>query len=188
MKKQDWDPTEQGLPKKERGSKQPDWQFIANLGDEKPLDYGGYFVYRDETGVYEEEAELLVVVDPAVDEESDQRPFYTIYRIILERMKLADGYLVPFAYTEAWPHPVQRYDAWFHGKLAEIAETSGFYGVTKETLELAFSSADPLARADAYRAVADHEGWENFDSYPLTPLTRAQVQKRYSEGIHRGPL
>lgn len=179
-KKQDWDPFGPEVPKKPRRSGQPDWQLIANLGDKKPLDYGGYFVFRDKTGQYEEEAQLLVVND----EDVEGSP-YTLYRFPLERMKMVDGYLVPFGYTREWPHPVQKYDAWFHDKLAEIAETSGFYGVTNEGLELDFTSADPLVRAEVYRAVAEHEGWENFDEYPLTSLTREQAKKRYPEELLR---
>lgn len=45
-------------------TKQPRWKLVAQLGDVHPIDYGGYFVYRDTTGVYEEEAEVLMVIAP----------------------------------------------------------------------------------------------------------------------------
>ncbi len=44
---------------------QPKWKLLANLGDANPIDYGGYFVYRDETGVYRDEAEKLISPDEA---------------------------------------------------------------------------------------------------------------------------
>lgn len=47
-------------------TKQPDWKFIANLGDTHPITYGGYFIFIDETGVYPPKAELLQ--EPSDDE------------------------------------------------------------------------------------------------------------------------
>ncbi len=42
---------------------QPAWECIAQLGDKNPIDHGGYWILRDTTGVYAEEAELLLVPD-----------------------------------------------------------------------------------------------------------------------------
>jgi len=156
-------------------TKQPKWKLIANIGDTHPLDYGGYFIYRDETGVYPEEAELLL--EPAEGEND-----YTIYRFILDRLKLKDGYLVPLDYDSSWRHPVERYDAWFHRDLGSIAS---FVGTTKEDLEAAFTSKDPLVRAEAYRAIGDYHGWDNLDSYPLTNLSRSEVEKRYRDDLKK---
>lgn len=158
-------------------TRQPEWEFIANLGDASPLDYGGYFVYRDKTGVYEEEAELLLV-----DDEQDENSTYTVYRIMLERSKLIDGYLVPFRYDRTWTHPLERYDEWFHERLNDVASS---IGSTKEELERALISADPLVRADAYRAIGDYHGWENLDPSPLTGLTRKDVEERYREELSK---
>lgn len=158
-------------------TRQPEWEFIANLGDASPLDYGGYFIYRDKTGVYEEEAELLIV-----DNEEDENTTYTSYRIVLERGKLVDDYLVPFRYNPSWKYPVGRYDEWFHAGLEDVADS---IGATKEELEQAFTSANPLERARAYRVVGDYHGWENLDSYPLTELTRKDVEERYRGELER---
>ena len=38
---------------------QPQWKLVAQLGDVHPIDYGGCFVYVDETGVYDPEMEIL---------------------------------------------------------------------------------------------------------------------------------
>ena len=48
---------------------QPVWSCIANLGDVNPIDYGGYFVYIDTTGVYPPEAELLIA--PSDNDDDD---------------------------------------------------------------------------------------------------------------------
>lgn len=149
-------------------TRQPDWEFIANLGDASPLDYGGYFIYRDRTGVYQEEAELIVP-----NEEEGET--YTVYRFGLDRLKKVNGFLVPIRYERDWPQPVEAYDTWFHEDLGAVAS---FIDSTKEQLEAAFTSPDPRARAFAYQAVGEYHGMENLDSYPLT-LTRKEVEKRY---------
>ena len=151
-------------------TQQPVWTFIDNLGDANPIDYGGYFIFKDETGVYPEEAELLVPL-----EENDT---YEIYRIVLDPLKMLKGYLVPAKYKKSWPHPLPQYDEWFHKDLEAVA---GFVGSNKEDLEAAFTSSDPLVRAEAYRAIGDYHGWDNLDSDPLTNLSRAEVEKRYPE-------
>jgi hypothetical protein len=154
-------------------TKQPVWKFIANLGDKNPLEHGGYFVYRDETGVYQEEADLLI----PPEKEGGK---YRIYRILLDRLKLVRGYLVPFKYGADWSHPVAFYDDWVHAHLDSVAK---FVGVSVKKLAKAFTSRDPLIRAEAYRAVADYTGYENFDERPII-LTRGEVEERYDEELH----
>ena len=63
---------------------QPAWECIAQLGDKNPIDHGGYWILRDTTGVYAEEAELLLVPD------DDDRE-YTIYRFTLDRCTFVNG-------------------------------------------------------------------------------------------------
>lgn len=155
-------------------TKQPQWEMIANLGDMTPLDHGGYFIYRDKTGVYPEEAELLLI--------EDEGGTYSVARFVLDRLKLVDGYLVPFAYDATWPHPLERYDEWFHKDLEGVAS---FVGSTKEEMEAMFTSGDPLQRAEAYRAVGEYHGLENLDPDPLTGMTRAEAKKRYAKDLRR---
>jgi hypothetical protein len=151
---------------------QPTWKLIANLGDVNPIEYGGYFVYRDETGTYTEEAELLL--EPPEDATEER---WTVYRVPLDRCKLIRGYLVSAKYKADWPHPLPSYDEWFHKDLEGVADSMDW---DIDELREAFCSADPLKRAEAYRAVGDYHGWENLDSYPLT-LTREEVETRYTE-------
>lgn len=159
---------------------QPDWEFVANLGDANPIDHDGYFVYRDKTGVYTEEAELLVVVG---DNEGEARE-WKVYRFLLERCTWIDGVLSDNEY-----HPET--SAWFASTDREMTarpqDTTGFrelanhYDLGVEELAAMFCSEDPIPRAIAYRYVGDYHGWENFDSYPLTFTHRRDVVQRYAE-------
>jgi hypothetical protein len=156
-------------------TKQPIWKFLANLGDASPIEHGGYFVYRDETGVYPEEAEFF-----GPDDDGDEKSKYTIYRFSLERLKLKDGYLVPARYDSSWPHPVERYDEWFHKDLEGVANA---HGTSKEILEQMFISPDPLTRALGYRIIGSYHGFENLDHYPLTNKSKSDVKERYRDEL-----
>jgi hypothetical protein len=159
---------------------QPNWEFIANLGDADPLTYGGYFVYRDTTGV-DFEAEYLL--EPECDPDDDAAR-WRVYRVCLDRCKVVhDGirqcrYLVPFATPADLSHPMHEFCEWFAKDLRAVAS---YVGSTVEELEAALCSDDPIARANAYRDIASYHGWENFDSGPYT-LTRAEVKARYTRG------
>lgn len=163
---------------------QPEWQFVANLGDASPLDYGGLFVYIDKTGVYAPEMERL-----ELDDEEDENTTYTAYRVVLDKCTYINGVLSDNQY-----HP--DHSAWFAPSDKEIAERpqdSNLYGVASYVgmeigeLRRLFCSDDPCELAEAYRAVLDYHGWDNGDSYPLK-LTRAEAKERYpkSEWSHRG--
>lgn len=169
--KQDWSPRD--MPSDRPLNAQPKWEFVANLGDRSPLDYGGYFVYQDATGVYEDEAVLL---------QANEDDTYVIWRINLERYKRVDGHLVPIKYDATWRHSIERYAPWFEKDLPGVAETMN---TTVEDLEAALKSVDPVTRAVAYRDIADYLGWVNFDEYPLTGMTRAQVKKRYRKELRK---
>jgi hypothetical protein len=160
---------------------QPTWKLLQNLGDVNPIDYGGYFVFTDETGVYSPEAELLISPD---EEPAEDDPQYMIYRFSLDRFKTIEDeethtiYLIPYRYNvDEWPYPASRYDEWFHKDLASVAR---FIGSTVEEMRSDLCSEDPLSRAHAYRAIGDYHGFENFDGYPLR-LTRADVETRYAD-------
>lgn len=159
---------------------QPVWRLIANLGDEHPIDHGGYFVYRDETEVYPEEAELLEVIDGDDEEETT----WVVRRFILDRCTLVNGILSDNTY-----HP--EHPAWFAQPESKRArrpqDTTYLLNVANsmdtnvEALEAALCSEDPLRRAHAYRLIGEFHGWDNFDSYPLEFTDRAEVEARYGE-------
>ncbi len=149
-------------------SKQPEWECIANLGDVDPVDYGGYFVLRDKTGVHEAEAEFVDTRDDGTDVVE-----WTVYRFILDKCTYIDGVLSDNKY-----HP--EHPAWFN----ELRGVAAYCGVGDDAdvdgLIAALCSENPIERADAYSAVAEYHGWENFDSYPLTFTDRAEAEARYA--------
>jgi hypothetical protein len=158
---------------------QPKWKEIAQLGDVHPIDYGGYFIYEDETGVYEPEGEYLESPD------SDDAPEgWTVYRFTLERKKIFEDeethqlYLVPFRYDNTWPHAVSQYDEWFHKDLAAVAQSSG---IELKALRESFCSDDPKVRAWAYREIGQYHGFANLDAYPLQFKERRHIERRYAE-------
>ena len=155
---------------------QPAWECIAQLGDKNPIDHGGYWILRDTTGVYSEEAELLIVPD---DEDGD----YTIHRFTLERCTFIDGVLSDNKF-----HP--DHAAWWAKPEAErnarpqdttyLKNLADFIEMGVEELAADFCSEDALKRAMAYRAVGDYHGFDNLDNYPLT-MKLGEVKARYKE-------
>ena len=160
---------------------QPKWKCIGNLGDRNPLDYGGYFVFVDKTGVYPPEAELL-----ELDDENDERTTYTVHRFILEPCTYIDGILSDNRF-----HPDK--PAWFAGTEDERKERpqdstylknlADYAGLTVKELAGMFCDDAPLIRAEAWRIVGQYHGFENLDNYPLTKLSRTEVRKRYPRSL-----
>ena len=155
---------------------QPDWECIAQLGDKNPIDHGGYWILRDTTGVYSEEAELLVVPE---DEDGE----YTIYRFTLERCTFINGVLSDNRFHPDkpawWAKPEEERKA-RPQDTTYLRNLADFVGMEVEELADHLCSADALKRAVAYRAVGDYHGFENLDSYLLT-MTRQEVKARYKE-------
>lgn len=154
-------------------TKQPDWKFVANLGDASPLEHGGYFVFTDATGVYDPEAELSVPPCDDIDMDSPEAR-WTVYRFSLDKLKLVDGHLVPDRYQSDWPHPVADYAEWFQKDLKTVADCCG---LDEQDLTEMFCSGDVAERAFAYRAIGDTWGFDNLDHDPLQ-LTRAEMTER----------
>ncbi len=160
---------------------QPKWTTIANLGDVNPIDHGGFFVLRDTTGVYPEEAEWLVV-----EGEDDENCTWMVYRFILDRCTLVNGVLSDNKY-----HP--EHPAWFAQPESQrskrpqdttyLSNVAGYVGITVEELQGELCSDDPIHRAVAYRSIGEYHGWENLDSYPLTFTDRAEVEGRYKQTV-----
>lgn len=130
------------------------WECLGQLGDVNPLDYGGYWVYRDTLGEYDDCVELLVL-----NEDAPRGQRYTIYRTDIPRCTSMNGFVSDNEFHPETP-------AWF-GKPVDLRAIASCVGISVRKLIGGLCSADGLKRAMAYRAVGDYYGWENFDSYPI---------------------
>lgn len=139
---------------------QPIWKFVTNLGDEQPLEYGGYFIFKDLTGVYPPEGELLVL---------HTKDKYEIRRFILEPCTFVDGVLSDNKFHRDKP-------SWFADRIDALASFVGLE--TKELIDM-FVSGTIQERAMAWQAVGDYFGFDNLDSYPLL-LGREEAEQRYA--------
>lgn len=159
---------------------QPKWKCIANLGDVNPVDYGGLFVYIDETGVYPPEMECL---EPNSDDDADG---WEVRRVVLERCSFVDGILSDNKFHPELP-------AWFAEPesqrkerpqdttyLQNVCDCMDYDG---DELIADLCSGDPLRMANAYRAILDYHGWDNGDSYPLDFSSREEVEARYADDL-----
>jgi len=158
---------------------QPVWKLIANLGDVNPIDHGGYFIYRDETRNYNEEAELLEVID-----EDSEEPKWIVRRFTLDQCTLIDGILSDNIF-----HP--EHPAWFAAPesmkalrpqdTTYLSSVARYSDISLDELQANLCSPNPVERAMAYRMIGDYHGWENFDSYPLVITDRSEIEARYSQ-------
>jgi hypothetical protein len=155
-------------------TKQPIWKLVAQLGDVHPIDYGGHFVFEDETGVYPPEAEILLVQDDTNGEPTE----WLAYRYSLDKLAMVDGYLVNarFVGRDDLPHPIASYDEWFHRDLDGCAAN---ISTDTETLRRMFCSDDIRERARAYEFIGGYHGFDNLDGYPLAYTSRTDVEQRY---------
>lgn len=169
---------------------QPDWECIAQLGDAIPTEYGGYWIFRDKTGVYAPEGEYLFCPDSDDDDEDSDGPDaedregpYTAYRFSLEQCTFIDGVL-----SDNQFHP--DHCAWWATTPERIKarpqdgrgleHVASCMGSTADELVAMFISDDIVDRARAYRMIGEYHGFVNLDQYPLH-LTRAEVEERYND-------
>lgn len=163
---------------------QPQWKYITNLGDKNPIDYGGYFIYTDETGVYEAEVEYVEVVDEAFDFDNEDKGKWFVYRFQLEKCTYINGVL-----SENKFHP--DHPAWFaqpESMMKERPQDTTYlsrmaecFGLTHDNLVELFCSDNVVERAEAYRMVGSYHGFDNLDSYPLEFTSRKEIEKRYKK-------
>lgn len=155
---------------------QPKWKFVGNVHEGDPLVNGACFVYVDETGVYEAEAEIVLIQTLKLSEvKSTIR--YQCHRCILERCTYINGVLSdnPF-------HP--DHPAWFAQpetqRLTRPQDTTYLSNVSSEPDQLIemLCSEDPLVRARAYYMIGRYHGFENLDSEPMV-LRRWEFQRRF---------
>lgn len=146
---------------------QPRWRVIENLGDVNPIEHGGFFVYRDLTGRYPEEAEIW---EPPESDESRARGY--VYRLILERCTYVDEILSDNEFHPDFP-------AWF---ASDVDQAASSVGLDRDELVRSLCSADPIDRAFAYRELVALHGPFNFDEDPLR-LTTEEARRRYGADV-----
>jgi hypothetical protein len=143
-------------------TQQPVWKLVAQLGDRNPVDYGGHFVFVDETGVYNPEAEVWL-------EPEDDYGKWEVRRYVLEDCTYINGVLSDNKYHPNSP-------AWFADSIKAIARSC-------DTTEAAFidllTSDDAQNRAIAWHEIGSYHGFDNLDPYPLH-LSRAEITERLS--------
>lgn len=124
---------------------QPQWKRIDNLGDVHPIDYGGFFVYVDRTGVYAPEVELLDSPD------SDDAPEgWTIHRAVIKKDPAGE---------------------WWFPKLREVAAS---IDMDVSELERMAMSESVVTRAMVYQYLFHRircpRKWVDFAAKRLRPL------------------
>jgi hypothetical protein len=140
------------------------------LGDRHPLEYGGYFVYEDKTGVYAPEAELLITPE-------NDGGKYEVRRFILEPCTFQDGVLSDNKFHPETP-------AWFAGSIGSIAN---FIGMPVAELIDALVNGNLVHKAMAWQAIGDYHGFDNLDSYPLY-FNRAEAEARINQDKNALPV
>lgn len=155
--------------------------MIANLGDVNPFDYDGFFIFIDEKNEYQPEAALLQAENP-----NDENTTYTVYRFSLEKCTYQNEILSDNNF-----HP--EISAWWAKSEKErqdrpqdrtyLKNVADYADYPEEQMIADFCSDDPIKRAEAYRAIGEYHGFDNFDSYPLTGLSRKEVEKMYKEQL-----
>lgn len=140
---------------------QPLWQFIGNYGDVSYLDHGGMFLFKDLTGRYAPELEILE--EPVIGRE------YKLYRVCLDKCYYTAGVLSDNKFHK-------NMEAWF----SDIVEQSQMSLEEKEEFIKQMTSNKPKERVLGYLTVIDYHGAHNFDDYPRT-LTYDEAKERYKK-------
>lgn len=149
-------------------TQQPEWELVGTIGDRNPVEYGGGYVFRDKTGVYDPEVEYVEPLE--CNPKDGSGTGVTVYRVVLESHTFIDGILSDNKY-----HPDKA--VWYADKLDGVC---GCCDCDRDELIANLCGDDPVARAWAYETLASYFGWYEFDTYPLT-LTADEAEKRYEE-------
>lgn len=141
---------------------QPIWKYVENFGDVNWKEYGGAFLFVDETGVYAPELEILE--EPAEDAETQ---VWVAYRIVLDKCFYTKGVLSDNKYHK-------NVQAWFGQLLVDSGEEDEEQAIEN------LCSDDPKLRAMGYLHVVGHYGAYEFDQYPQT-FNSSKVDERYEK-------
>jgi hypothetical protein len=149
-------------------TQQPEWELVGTIGDRNPVEYGGGYVFRDKTGVYDPEVEWVEPMDGAP--KNGVTPCMTVYRVPMERHTYIDGIL-----SDNPHHPAL--SVWYADDLDSLCRCCD---CDRDEMIENLCSTDPVANAWAYETLASYHGWYEFDQDPLT-LTADEAEKRYEE-------
>lgn len=97
-------------------TKQPEWICLAQLGDINPLDYGGYWVFSDKTGVYPPEGEWLEVLSED-NEKYEEKYTAKVYRFPMDKCTYVNDILSDNKY-----HP--ELSCWWMDELDKLSSTT----------------------------------------------------------------
>lgn len=110
---------------------QPKWKLIANIGDASPFEHGGQFIFKDLTGKYPPELEII---EPMPDHITvDSKPCANVCRIVME--DLTKDTLC----NEFWGDP------------EEIGAVAGFIGLDPDIFISYILGSDLVNRGVAWR-------------------------------------
>lgn len=151
-------------------SDQPKWKLVGNLGDASPLDHGGFFVYVDETGVYDPQVEVLEVDDEDGYAHDSAACRWTVYRFDIPRCTYVEGVLSDNRF-----HP--DHPAWFADSVDSICTS----GMSPDEFRADLCCVDVIRRASAYREIMEYHGVANFDETPLVFTDKAEIEDRYDQ-------
>ncbi len=152
-------------------TQQPDWRFVANLGDVNPVEHGGCFVFEDATGQYPPEMEVW---ENNLDYKEEDTPGeWTVFRFCLERCTYVDGVLSDNEFH-------REHEVWFADCVESVAD---FAGWEKEVLIEALCSDDARKRGVAYLDLTLYYGITSFDDTPFS-LTEDEVRERAAKYEH----
>lgn len=141
---------------------QPLWQYIGNYGDVSYLDHGGMFLFKDLTGRYAPELEIL--------EEPVMERGYKAYRICLDKCYYTAGVLSDNKFHK-------NLEAWFSEGLMDNRNMTS---EEKEGFIKQMTSKKPKERVLGYITVIDYYGAYEFDQYP-NKYTRDEAEERYNK-------
>lgn len=144
-------------------NKQPIWEYVTNLGDSIPIDYGGYFILKDKTNVYNPEGIKLIPESDSMDNNK-----WTIYRFILEKCTYIDNILSDNKFHPSSP-------VWFSTdtKLNDIASC---VGISKIELINMFISHNIIDNALAWESIGNYFGYDELDNYPLQFTNKKELK------------
>ena len=142
---------------------QPIWEYITNLGDSNPIDYGGYFIVKDNTCIYPPEAIKLISESDSVDNNK-----WTIYRFILEKCTYIDNILSDNKF-----HPT--HSAWFSTE-TRLNDIASYHGINKIELINMFISHNIVENAKAWESIGNYFGFHELDNYPLQFTNKKELK------------